>query len=127
MYQNFPLLTIPADSLTAIPQATRALQRKGLSVIPSFDLQVARSAHHHCSCPHHGTDQCDCQLVVLLVYNQSDVPVAVVAHSSNGETQFELVDSPQQPADPRLSEQIRSVLYRLRNTFLDPNVPGLAA
>lgn len=117
MYQSLPLLTIPAGSQTAIPQAIQALQGKGFIIVPSFDLQVARAAHRHCSCPHHGTEQCDCQLVVLLVYDQTEEPVTIVAHSSDGETRFELVDSPQQPANPRLKDQIRLVLELVSYPF----------
>jgi hypothetical protein len=126
MYQSIPFLSLPADSQTAIPQATQALQAKGLRVLPSFDLQVARASHLHCNCPHHGTEQCDCQLVVLLVYDHAETPVTVVAHTTNGETLFELVDSPQQPANPQIRDRIRSALFPLKDSYLDADIPGLA-
>lgn len=116
MYQSILFLSLPADSQTAIPRATQALEANGLSVLPSFDLQVARSSHLHCSCPHHGTEQCDCQMVVLLVYDQADTPVTVVAHTTRGETRFELVDSPQQPAPPQIRDRIQNAFFTLKNT-----------
>jgi hypothetical protein len=126
MFQGHSLLIIQVDSQTAISQATEALEGSGLVVIPSFDLQVARSAHHHCSCPHHGTDSCACQMVVLLVYNKLDEPISLMAHSCGEETLFELVDSPQQPASPRLKEQIHSVLSRVRDTYMPPGMQAVA-
>lgn len=51
-----------------IPELLGKLQRQGLHVITTFDFQLARAPHVECSCPHHGTENCNCQYVVLLVY-----------------------------------------------------------
>ena len=69
-------------------------------MLRTFDLQIARQAQTSCPCPHHGTDQCDCQLVVLLVYQDHREPLAIVAHGYEGQTWFSVVDTPQQRADP---------------------------
>lgn len=34
----------------------------------SFDLPSVLTTPTGCICPHHGTDPCDCQMVVMLVY-----------------------------------------------------------
>jgi hypothetical protein len=81
-----------------------------LQVLRTFELQLARLALTECPCPHHGTDQCDCQMVVLLVYGDRSQPVSLVAHSHDGKTWFSLVDTPQQRADPHLEATIRQAL-----------------
>jgi hypothetical protein len=96
MYQSSAILTLQADSQTAIEQSIRRLDRSGFQVMRSFDLKVARSAHVGCTCPYHGTDQCDCQMVVLLVYGQDEAPVALVVHGHDGLTEIALVDTPTQ-------------------------------
>ena len=96
MNQSTYLLTLNLDSDQAVEQVTRRLSDDGLQVVRSFDLQTARSTHTNCTCPNHGTAECDCQMVVLLVYDKQGEPLTLMAHSQDGQTHFELVDSPQQ-------------------------------
>jgi hypothetical protein len=107
------LLIMEGESQKAIARATQALTAAGLRVMRSFDLQVARSVHIECTCPYHGTDQCNCQMVVLLVYEQNKPPLTLVAHGHDGQTHFALVDSPSQRPDARL---VADILDRLRIT-----------
>src|SRR5574342_1209243 len=62
------------------------LTSAGFHVVETFDLQVARLAHPDCPCPHHGTDDCNCQMVVLLIYQKKDDPVTLVIHGQDGRT-----------------------------------------
>ena len=94
----------------AITWVTRQVSSIGLQVHRTFDLQVARQAHTECPCPHHGTDQCDCQMVILLVYAEDFQPISLVVHSHDGRTWFSLVDTPQQRADPHLEASIQRAL-----------------
>ena len=96
MNRSTYLLTLNLDSDQAIEQVSRRLIDDGLQVVRSFDLQTARSTHTNCTCPNHGTAKCDCQMVVLLVYDKQGEPLTLVAHSQDGHTSFELVDTPQQ-------------------------------
>jgi len=80
----------------AVTRVTDTLSRAGLRVSRSFDLRVARAAHVDCSCPHHGTEQCDCQMVVLLVYRGTRAPATLVCHGRDGHTVLVLVDTPEQ-------------------------------
>ncbi len=96
MNRSTYLLSLNLDSDQAVEQVTRCLTADGLQVVRSFDLQTARSSHTNCTCPNHGTAECDCQMVVLLVYDKRGEPLTLMAHSQDGQTQFELVDSPQQ-------------------------------
>lgn len=59
---------IGGASERVIPQLLDRLQHQGLHVVTTFDFQLARAPHVECSCPHHGTENCNCQYVVLLVY-----------------------------------------------------------
>ncbi len=115
----FLILEQPCDA--AIDEVTQQISRAGLRVVRTFDLHVARHEHANCPCPHHGTDQCDCQMVVLLVYGSDHQPVSIVAHGYNSQTWFTVVDTPQQRADPRLEEAIRLALVpRITATLLNP-------
>jgi hypothetical protein len=127
MSDNSPFLIIVQSYDEALTWVTRRLSNVGLSVMPTFDLQAARLAHTDCLCPHHGTEQCDCQMVILLVYGSDHQPISLVAHSYGGSTWFSLVDTPQQRADPRLEE---AIIQALTTTGIGPsdqvNVPRVA-
>ena len=110
MFQETALITLQMDWDTALTHATRFLEEKGLQVLRSFDLQVARSVHANCSCPHHGTEKCDCQMVVLLVYAQGKPPITLVVHGHDGQVSFVLVDAPQQDSDQRVVMSVRQLL-----------------
>jgi hypothetical protein len=104
------LLTLNLDSKMAVERVTNRLSADGLRVMPSFDLQAARSAHVDCTCPHHGKDECDCQLVVLLVYEDQGPPLTLVAHSKDGKTHFALVDPPEGPQEQEIKNKILGAL-----------------
>ncbi|MEJ2596798.1 MAG: hypothetical protein P8Z00_00620 [Anaerolineales bacterium] len=106
MYQTSVILTLQSGSQAAIEGSIRRLEHSGLQVVRSFDLKVARAAHVGCTCPHHGTEQCDCQMVVLLVYGNESLPVTLVVHGHDGQTHIALVDTPEQRPAPQLVEAI---------------------
>ena len=110
MSDSSPFLILEQPCDDAINWVARQIGNAGLQVVRTFDLHVARHTHANCPCPHHGTDQCDCQMVVLLVYGSDRQPVSIVAHGHNGQTWFSVVDTPQQRADPRLEAAIRLAL-----------------
>jgi len=89
------LRTINQPSEIVIPRMTSMLMEQGLQVERSFDLRTAREAHVGCTCPHHGTERCDCQIVVLLVYGEDDNPATLVAHGRDGRTRFALANHPE--------------------------------
>jgi hypothetical protein len=110
MFQETALITLRMDWDTALTHATRSLEEKGLQVLRSFDLQMARSVHANCSCPHHGTAKCDCQMVVLLVYAPGKAPITLVVHGHDGQVSFVLVDSPQESSDQQVVMSVRRLL-----------------
>jgi hypothetical protein len=107
---NTALLMLDQPCDTAVDWLSEQARQAGLSVLRTFDLQIARHAQTSCPCPYHGTDQCDCQLVVLLMYQDHLDPLAIVAHGYEGQTWFSVVDTPQQRADPRLEAVLRQLV-----------------
>jgi len=108
--ENPPFLILAQPYDIAIDWVSRQIGRAGLRVVRTFDLHVARHGPANCPCPHHGTERCDCQMVVLLVYGRERQPLSIIAHSYNGQTWFSIVDTPQQRADPRLERAVRQAL-----------------
>jgi hypothetical protein len=86
---NLNIFAVGHESV--IDWISQQLGKLDLVVKPSFDLQTAKSAHTDCACPHHGTSQCDCQIVVLLVYHQDHAPVSLLVHSQDGITQLSMM------------------------------------
>ena len=110
MNQTSVILTLQSDSQAAIEGSIRRLERLDLQVMRSFDLKVARAAHVGCTCPHHGTQQCDCQMVVLLVYGKDSYPATLVVHGHDGQTHIALVDTPEHRPAPHLVDAIRQAI-----------------
>jgi hypothetical protein len=90
------------------------LSQSNLRAVQTFDLQSARTGLHDCPCPHHGTEDCDCQMVVVLVYGKAMDPATLILHGSDGQTWLSLVNNSNQPTD----ESIRSTIERALQ--LDP-------
>ena len=110
MQQTIPLLRLEGQ---CDPVVTRVIQRmndQGLQVLRSFDLQAARNAHTRCECPYHGTEQCNCQLIVLLVYGDTTQPATLVAHGRAGMTELLLAHSPGQAPSPEMENAIYTAI-----------------
>jgi len=80
-----PFLSIPCSCDQALLLTRTLLSQAGLSVVQTFDLNTARLGHHNCSCPHHGTYACDCQMIVLLVYGKPAEPATLILHGNDCE------------------------------------------
>jgi hypothetical protein len=104
------LLTIHQPCDQALEWLTRALSKLGLRVLRTFDLHDARPGLVDCPCPHHGTEQCDCQMIVVLVYGRAAEPATLVLHGSDGRTWLSLVNSPLQRADASMQSAIEQAL-----------------
>ena len=82
----------------AVDFLTRVLEERGFYVLRSFDLRSARALlrdPQNCSCPHHGTDQCGCQYVVILARTSQDQPISIIVHGYENETTISLGRAPQ--------------------------------
>jgi len=110
MDQEIPLITIQLDLEAALERAMSALEEAGLKVMRSFDLSATRSVHTHCACPHHGTEQCDCHMVILLIYGTQNSPFSLVVHGYDGSVNFVLVSTRENDSDRRTEGLIRGAL-----------------
>jgi len=100
------LLTLNLDSQKAVERMMNRLAADGMQVIRSFDLRTARAAHVECSCPHHGNTECDCQMVILLVYDDLGIPLTLIAHGNGDKTHFALVHPPERVQDRILKSKV---------------------
>jgi hypothetical protein len=107
---NTPFLVIPEECSEAVQWAFDHLSQSGLQVMQTFHLKAMDFDPVSCSCPHHGTEACECQMVVLLVYENGFPPASLVAHGRDGKTWFMLVDTPQQCIQAGLGTAIQTAL-----------------
>ena len=107
---TFPFLTVDVSCETALQMTKRKLSLAGLRALQTFDLHTARAGLHDCPCPNHGTEVCDCRMVVLLVYGETPQPATLILHGNDGQTWFSMADNPSQRADISLSANIHRAL-----------------
>jgi hypothetical protein len=105
-------LSVDGTCDETLPCLRQRLSRKGLRVLQTFDLHDTRLGLEECPCPHHGTEKCDCQMVVLLVYGDTAEPATVILHSNDGQTWLSLVSTPAQHVDPSLQSAIEQALQK---------------
>jgi hypothetical protein len=86
------------------------LTQANFRAVQTFDLHVARRAHPDCPCPHHGTDGCNCQMIVLLVYQKQDDPVTLVIHGQDDRTWLSLANPTGEHTNHHLEMLVRRVL-----------------
>jgi len=85
--------SIAIDCREAAEQLSGHLAEAGFRVTRSFDLQSARQAlrdPEDCPCPHHGSTDCTCQYVVLLVGVGNEPPLTLLAHGHDGATHLSM-------------------------------------
>ncbi len=105
-----PFLSINQPCDEALQWAKRQLLQADLHPVQTFDLHTARLAMHDCSCPNHGTDECDCQMVVLLVYGKAAEPITLILHGNDGQTWVSIANDPQLQTDAKLITSIQQAL-----------------
>ena len=110
MNSTSPFLEIEKPGDETVCWATQLLGNAGLQVIRTFDLQEARLSHPDCPCPHHGTEACNCQMSVLLIYHKEHSPASLLVHSFQETTLLYLVAAPEQPIPQQLASLIRRIL-----------------
>jgi hypothetical protein len=111
LYQGSKCLAVlPEETNQVVDLLTQDLSRDEIQVTRSFDLQATRAVHVGCSCPHHGTDQCTCQLIVLLIYERQNPPITLVLEGRDGQTWVSLVMTPGEKVLPHLLDIIQAIL-----------------
>ncbi|MBC8509668.1 MAG: hypothetical protein H8D34_32880 [Chloroflexi bacterium] len=109
MFQTTRIVNLAKDCETVIAQIGRHLGAIGMRIERSFDLQSACASNPDLTCPHHRDVPCDCQLVVLLVYDENGTPSSLVVRSHMGQTEINLVDSP----NPKLGQELADLIHRI--------------
>ena len=105
-----PFLSLNSPSEKSLAWLKAQLATANLSAVQTFDLHSARHALDDCPCPHHGTEQCDCQLIVLLVYGSGAEPATLILHSNDGQTWLSIAEQPDQRPSPAAIGAIRRAL-----------------
>lgn len=106
-----PFLSLNSPSDKSLAWLKERLSAANLRVMQTFDLHSARHALDDCPCPHHGTEQCDCQMVVLLVYGDGTEPATLILHGNDGQTWLSIVEQPDQRPGQAAIGAIRRALY----------------
>lgn len=107
--QSQSLMYLSQPCSETVQWAIGRLNQGGLQVLQTFDFEGARGIEPSCTCAYHGTDRCDCQMVVLLVYGKGSQPVSLMVHGHDGKAWVSLVES-FQSSNPVLETQIRKLL-----------------
>ena len=105
-----PFLSIGSSCDQALHTTRTKLSQAGMSAVQTFNLNTVRLGLHNCGCPNHGTEACDCQMIVLLVYGEAQEPATLILHGNNGQTWISIADSAAHRGDPKLTTRIRQVL-----------------
>ena len=107
------ILTLNYSCDDAMITSSQSLRQNGFRVLQTFDLHNTAHVLEECPCPHHTTSDCDCQMVVLLVYGEAAQPATLILHGNNGKTWVSAPDSAVQPVDAKLMASIRKTLENL--------------
>ena len=105
-----PFLTLNCSCDEALQWSSQNLMQNGLRVMQTFDLHTARHALEDCPCPHHGTSECDCQMLVLLVYGEAVEPATLILHGNNGQAWLSIVKTPNQKTNTETVTAIKNAL-----------------
>jgi hypothetical protein len=92
----------------------------GFCVVQTFDLHVARLAHSNCQCPCHGTDDCNCQLIIVLVYGKQGDPATLVIYGRDGTAWLSLAVPASRHGNQHLESIIRRTLMPHHTNMLAP-------
>ncbi len=115
-----PFLALDQTCEQALVWVIDVLHRTGFRVVQTFDLQIARLTHPDCTCPHHDADQCDCQMVVLLVYRKHEDPITLVIHGQDSKTWLSLANPIVGHTNQQLEVAIRRALAACPPNLISP-------
>jgi hypothetical protein len=104
----------------AVARVIQILNESSLRVLVSFDSHHVREKTSPAPCPHHGTAGCDCQVTILLVYDEEQKPATLLAHGQDGETWISLVSALGQRPPVHLENKIARALTPSLNEKLPP-------
>jgi hypothetical protein len=119
----FPFLVIEKTCSQVLTLVNEKLTGAGFRTVQTFNLQTARLAHLECQCPHHGTSDCNCQMMILLVYGKQEDPATLIIHSQDEKTGVSLSSPVGDHAMQNLGSAIRRLLVsQISQAFTSPEV-----
>ncbi len=92
-----------------VSRVQESLERHGIRVLPTFDLQAVCDCNTLCPCPYHGASACGCQYVVFLAYGpdaEMGSPRVIAAHGHDNQTWLSLLRGAEVPDRRRTGHQI---------------------
>lgn len=110
-----PFLTVDRSCDETLRWSKEQLTQAGLRPVQTFDLHAARIGLHDCPCPNHGTDECDCQMVVLLVYGGAEKPETLILHGNGEKTWLSITNDFASSAIGSVAECMLSTLVGQKN------------
>lgn len=120
-------LALPLAWEQVVSEITRLLSGAGLQVVRSFELHSTRAARLGYTCPYHGAEGCNCQLIVLLVYGQDRSPISLVIQGRDQQTWVSVVNRPGQRVEARQETAIlRALSPGILTLMSQGETPGIA-
>lgn len=120
----FPFLVFEKTCSQVLTLVNEKLTGAGFRIVQTFNLQTARLAHLECQCPHHGTSDCNCQMVILLVYGKQEDPATLIIHSQDEKTGVSFSGPGSDHATQNLGSAIRRVLVsQISHAFTPQEAP----
>lgn len=110
-----PFLTLDQTCVQVQMWVDQQLTGTGFRVVQTFDLQVARMGHPSCTCPNHGTDACNCQMLVLLIYPQNGEPATLIIHGQEDKSWLSITIPESGRSNQRFGVTIQKVLQDSAN------------
>jgi len=107
-FSPFCTLDCPCDEALAWTKAQ--LSQAGLRVLQTFNLNNARHALSDDWCPRHVTGECDCQIVILLIYGITNEPVTLILQGNDGKTWVSFENNSLHRVDPMMCSPIEQAL-----------------
>jgi hypothetical protein len=114
-----PLQIVDIQCSKFVGPLKQAFSDAGLWSFQSFDLQSTRALHDNCTCEYHGTSQCTCELVVLLVYRALGDPITLVLDGRDERTYIFLIDEKGPSVRPATREMIERIINQTAQRLLE--------
>lgn len=88
-----PFLSVDSSWEKALHSIQASLSQAGFSTVQTFNLQAAQLSSQESGCLTHESEECDCQLVILLVYGEPAEPATLVLHGNHAKTWLSIPES----------------------------------
>lgn len=109
-----PLIVLDLDCLTISNRVVQEVEAAGLETRRTFDLDIVRSGNPQFQCPIHGSNDCTCQLVILLVMMRYGRSVTVILEGRDHQTWVYLDEghaAADEEVDPRLTGALSQAFF----------------